>query len=104
MDFGGDLDPDINFFSSMDTTCCCHTNEQFNHRFMSEGKLSIIHFNSRSLYANFNHIRDYLRTFAQPFSVIAVSETWLDTDREMDILLSSYEFSYTNRKNKSEEE
>lgn len=67
----------------------------------SEHKISIIHFNSRSLYANFNNIKEYLRQFNKPFNNIAISETWINSERGVDWELDEYERIYTNRKNKN---
>jgi hypothetical protein len=64
--------------------------------------LSIIHFNSRSLYANFTSIREYLDTFSQPFNVFAISETWINKDKELGFDMDGYELSYMNRLNKKE--
>ncbi|KAJ0066824.1 hypothetical protein NL108_004700 [Boleophthalmus pectinirostris] len=69
------IDPDNNFFSSILNNCGYYTDEQFNSGIDTEGKLSIIHFNSRSLYTNFTAIKEYLQQLSQSFSVIAVSET-----------------------------
>lgn len=64
-----------------------------------EGALSIIHFNSRSLYRNFSKIKDYLSNFDR-FNVIAVSETWLDNVKVHDVELEGYELFTINRINK----
>lgn len=53
--------------------------------------LRVIHFNSRSLYANFNNTKNYLCTFYKPFNVIAISETWIDTEKGIDFELDGYE-------------
>ncbi len=67
----------------------------------SEHKISIIHFNSRSLYANFHSIKEYLSQFKIPFNIIAVSETWIKNEKGTDFELDGYEFNYINRKNKN---
>ena len=67
---------------------------------MAKDKLSIIHFNSRSLYTNFNSIRDYLHTFQQPFNIIAISETWFTPEKGMNFEMEGYEFIYKNRQSK----
>ena len=41
---------------------------------------SIIHFNARSVSANFNKLKSVLSSFDFTFDVIAVSETWLNND------------------------
>ena len=40
---------------------------------------SIIHFNARSLKANFSNIKNCIKQIGNDFKVIAISETWLDT-------------------------
>lgn len=55
-----DIDPDNNFFSSANINCKYYTNAQYNTNLITKGKLSIIHFNSRSMYSNYSEIRDYL--------------------------------------------
>ncbi len=62
--------------------------------------MSIIHFNSRSLYANYQNMKEYLNQFKKPFSVTAISETWLSSEKGADFQLKGYEFNYVNRKNK----
>ncbi len=54
-----DIEPDNNFFNSLNNNCCYYTEEQFNRAINKDGKLSIIHINSRSLYANFSNIKEY---------------------------------------------
>lgn len=100
LDLEQDIDPDNNFFSTIDKTCYYYTNDQYNHNIKPEGKLSIIHFNSRSLYTNFNNIKDYLHSFSQPFNIIAISETWINNEKGIDFELDGYELTYNNRQNK----
>ncbi len=54
-----DIDPDNNFYSSINNNCSYCTDELYN-QIDKDGKLSIIHINSRSLYANVTNIKDYL--------------------------------------------
>lgn len=57
-----------------------------------DGRLSIIHINSRSLYANFENIKNYLHSLAQPFSIIALSETWMHKGKKEKFELDGYDF------------
>ena len=59
-DLEHDIDPDNNFFSNINND---NTNTK-----TTKGKLSIIHFNSRRMYANVNNIKEYLNKFTQPFN------------------------------------
>lgn len=64
-------------------------------------KISIIHFNSRSLYANFENIKYFLSQFTQPLSIIAVSETWINNERVIDFELNRYDLVCVNTKYKN---
>lgn len=101
LDLENDIDPENNFFSNINYECCYYTDEQFNQTIITDNKLSIIHFNSRSLYANFSNIKDYLSQFTKPFKIIAMSETWIKADKGMDFELNGNELNFINRKNKS---
>ena len=69
---------------------------------MFEGNLSIIHFNIRSLYANFDQMQDYLSSFDKPFNIIAVSEIWIiEHKKGMDFHLEGYNLECKNRINRS---
>ncbi|KAL7374674.1 hypothetical protein ABVT39_005135 [Epinephelus coioides] len=100
LDTENDIDPDNNFFSTINNNCY-YTDEQYNQTINTDNKLSIIHFNSRSMYANFSNIKDYLCQFIKPFNIIAISETRINVDKGVDFELDGYELSYINRENKS---
>ena len=40
--------------------------------------ISLIHFNARSLKANFDNVKSYLSNLGKNFHIIAISESWLD--------------------------
>jgi len=101
LDLENDIDPENNFLSNINNDCCYYTEEQFNQSIKMDSKMSLIHFNSRSLYANFNNIKEYLKQFIKPFTIIAISETWINVDKGMNFELEGYEVNYVNRKNKS---
>ncbi len=86
-----DIDPENNFFHSINNNCLYYTDAQFNNAIKTQHNLSIIHFNSRSLYANFHNIKHYLGQFTKPFNIIAISETWINRERGMDFELEGYE-------------
>lgn len=54
--FGNDIDPDVNLYKDWSSGSKYYTENQFNK--LSLSGLSIIHFNSRSLYANFEQIKE----------------------------------------------
>lgn len=94
---GSDIDPD-HFFNDTNNSCEYYTDEQFN-SVKTKGAFSIIHFNSRSLYKNFNSIKEYMLKFSK-FNIIAVSETWLNEEKGYNVELEGYELYTMNRKNK----
>lgn len=100
LDIENDIDPDNHFFHNINDNCQYYTDEQYNQSIKADGKLSIIHFNSRSMYANFENIKEYLKRFTHPFNIIAISETWIKDVKGVDFGLSGYEFNYINRNGK----
>ncbi len=100
-DIGNDIDLENNSFLNINNDCHYYADEQYNSTFTTENKISIIHFNSRSMYANFHNIKDYLKQFTQPFNIILISETWINNERGMDFGLEGYELLYMNRWNKN---
>ncbi len=100
LDLEHDIDPLNNFFSNINDNCCYYTVEQYNQIIKTDSKLTIIHFSSRSLYANFNNIKEYLSQFRKSFKIVAISETWINADKGVDFELDGYEFNCANRKNK----
>lgn len=67
----------------------------------TDQSLSIIHINSRSLYANFENIQQFLNQFQTPFRIIAISETWISDGKDADFDLNGYEMYIQNRKSKN---
>ncbi|XP_061906913.1 uncharacterized protein LOC133652321 isoform X1 [Entelurus aequoreus] len=100
-DLENDIDPDTNFFSHISNNCFYYTDDQYNSNITCDNKLSIVHFNSRSLYANYNNIKNFLEHINEPFKVIAVTETWIDDKKGIDFDLEGYELNYINRTNKN---
>jgi len=75
----------------INNNCNYYTNEKYNNNCFTEDKLTIVHFNSRSLYTNFNAIRENLQSFVFPFSVIAISETWFNQEKGIDFEMDDYD-------------
>lgn len=100
VDYEHDIDPENNFLSSINKNCSYYTDKQFNKEIKSDRGLSVIHFKSKRLNANFLNIKEYLHQFRKPFIVIAISETWLNPEKGVDFELEGYEMSYINRRNK----
>lgn len=95
------IDPDLNFFNDTNEDCCYYCEDDYNQSINTCNKLTIIHFNARSLYTNFHNIRDYLQTFTERFNIIAITETWITTEKGLDFDLEGYEFMNINRNNKA---
>ena len=66
-DPNNEFDPDEHFYYNGINKCGYYTEDQFNKDINMDGKLSIIHFNSRSLYANFDKIQDYHTDICKAF-------------------------------------
>ena len=99
-DFECNIDPENHLLNSINTMCDYYTEEKFNDTVSLENTFSLIHFNCRSLYANFTKIQEYLRSLKHKLSAIALSETWIDEDRGVDFCMEGYELHYCSRKNK----
>lgn len=92
------IDLDNYFFNPINNDCRYYTDERYN--INKDRQLSVIRVNCRSLYANFTNIKGYLRQFKQPFNIIAISETWINTERGLDFELEGYEFTHMDQQNK----
>ena len=70
------IDPNYNYFFNRNLLSC---NYYYKPTFKT-GKdcLKIVHFNARSLNANFTQIESYISSFEVMFDVIIISETWND--------------------------
>ena len=77
------------------SNCKYYSDQQFNEdlcvsQSVVGGNLSFVHFNARSLNANFENICNYLKSLNIAFDVIAISETWAETDQTSQFHLSGY--------------
>lgn len=95
-----EIDPDNHIFKAISRDCAYFTESTFNDSITMDKKISLIHFNCRSLYRNFESIKDYLNQFKSHFSMIAVSETWIQVDKGAEFNLPGYDMFYTNRESK----
>ena len=95
------VDPNNNFYNDVITRCKYYTETQLVGNSKSIEGLSFIHFNARSLNANFAKIRNLIDELKTPFDIIAITETWLESDNYLDFLLNDYEFCHKNRLNMS---
>ena len=94
--FSYDLDPDLNFKPNSTNDCDYFTENAFNEMLSKSScnfdlALSFLHLNIRSLNLNFESLFDLLSSLNIIFSVIGISETWLnDTGHSVDI--NGYDF------------
>ena len=80
-DYDKDLDPVNNLYNRVLPSCKYYDNLQFNVSTKNNTNgLSIIHFNARSLNANFHSIIHTLQTLNITFDIIAISETWTESN------------------------
>ena len=96
-DYNVNIDPD-NIFNEFVLNCKYYDNLQFN--ILSKENttgLSIIHFNARSLNANFEQIKDFLQTLDITFDVVAISEMWVEVGNATDYDLLNYHAFHTER-------
>lgn len=76
------IDPDVNYFVSNDD-CSYYDAESFNTlRYNVENTLKIIHINIRAANSNFDEFLLFLSSLKTKFSIIVLTETWLNHGRE----------------------
>ena len=73
----------IIFFHNVSMECDYYTEDQFLQTFNIHQGLSIVHFNCRNLFSNFEEIRAYLSELRFAFDVITLSETWINTKKNL---------------------
>lgn len=96
-DIENEIDPENNFYKDMQSQCEYYTEEQYRRNVIMDGLISIIHFNSRSLNSNLAEIKHCLKELERKFTVIAISETWLDEEHIDTTEIEGYEMFYINR-------
>uniref|UniRef100_A0A3B3C2G3 Reverse transcriptase domain-containing protein n=1 Tax=Oryzias melastigma TaxID=30732 RepID=A0A3B3C2G3_ORYME len=96
-DIQSDIDPENNFYTKIKNTCEYYTEDQFESQISIKDSLSIIHFNCRSLNANFSKIIHCLKEIKKQFSVIAISETWLLEEQCSQFHIEGYNAFFINR-------
>ena len=105
-----EFDPDVNFFCQQNIfswyACSYYNEDSLNDKmssFMScdEEYFSICHMNIRSLRANLHNFESYLQLLGIKFSVIGMTETWLDDTSCLLYSMPKYNFVESHRKNQS---
>ena len=99
-----DIDPDDNFYNILNVDSVYYTEDEFNDNIVSKlqaaSTFSIIHFNARSMSANFNTLKSVLSSIDFTFDLIAVTETWLSDD-DLDFFhMDEYDDIHTCRHNR----
>ena len=105
-----EFDQDVNFFCQQNIFsgyACSYCNEDSLNDQMSsfmscdEEYFSIYHISIRSLRADFHNFESYLQLLSIKFSVIGMTETWLDNTSCLLYSMPKYNFVESHRKNKS---
>ena len=82
-----DLDPDANFYGSLDNHCDYFIEDQFNSMLksqkFSDQNFSLFHLNIRSLECNIHNLTNLLSNINIKFSVIGITETWLKSSTKV---------------------
>ena len=96
------IDPENNFYNYISSNCKYYSDQQFNEdlcvsQSVVGGSLSFVNFNVRSLNGNFENICIYLESLNIAFSIIAISETWAETDQTSPFHLSGYTSNHVLR-------
>jgi len=85
---GDDLDPDFNFFETVSNLHCKYYREKefisLHNNLTRSRSLSLLHHNIRSASKNLEQLIEYVTSLGFTFSVIGLSETWLQ-ESTMDI-------------------
>ena len=89
---------DHNELFAKNINCKYYNEEQFHNSTIttSGNQFSLIHFNARSLYKNFDSICEYLMSLDFSFSIIGITETWMFNRPEI-FSLSGYKFVQSAR-------
>ena len=99
--FSDALDPDINFFKSLNITSKYYNNEELSKLIETSpnNSFSILHINSRSLFHKVPVLEVLCGSTRNFFSILLITETWLTEDTAPLIILPGYTFVYRNRIN-----
>lgn len=91
--FDKDFDADRNYLKYNFNETMYYTESQFNSAQSSKQtstKFSVLHVNARSLLKNFENILLFIHSLNYKFSVIAISETWLDDFKQNLVHIDGY--------------
>ena len=92
------IDPECNFIDNVTKESNYFTDIMLTKTLNKRKGLSIIHFNARSLNANFLNIELYLSQLEVKFDVIAISETWFNEYTTTNVFnMEGYVMHYISR-------
>ena len=99
-----DADPDLHFYYNLNYFCDYLIENQFNKLIQNEidrsKQFSIIHLNIRSLDWNLNKLTSLLHNLNIQFSVIGISETWLQNVNHL-VDINGFNFFHKHRLNRA---
>lgn len=97
-DFIENIDPDTNFLA-FDNSNKYWLPEEFNSKNnVHNDSLSLLHFNSRSLYRNFDDINEFISQLDKKFSVYGFSETWIHSKTPLSLFhIDDFTFFHNDR-------
>ena len=100
-----DIDPDLNYFNSLTaytsaTKCNYYTENLFNRNINDKGQFSVLHLNIRSLPKHHTELTNYLDELRLNFTVIGLSETWLNEVQHDLYDIDNYKHIYKYRENR----
>ena len=97
-DYDKDLDPVNNLYNRVLPSCKYYDDLKFNMSTINNTNgLSIIYFNARSLNVNFHSIIHTLQTLNITFDIIAISETWTESNVTTEYDLPHYQVFHKAR-------
>lgn len=95
------IDPDSNVFDKMSRTCKYVSQEKFVSDITTKDGIGIIHFNCRSIRANFESMRSCVESNSIEWDVIAISESWLNPNDDLeDFTINNYNIVSVSRTSK----
>ena len=95
------VDPDNNFYNSLNSDCDYLTDHNFAAKFKNIQGFSVIHFNCRSIRSCFDDLKQYLSDIGKKFDVICISESWLTSNDDLnEYSIECYDAVSMNRTNK----
>ena len=75
------IDPDLNYYDNLPNSCLL-LNPHSDIISLTSHKISCLHINIRSAQANLDDLKAFLNTYKLHFTVIVLTETWLESDTE----------------------